>query len=136
MRRRLSLNNYPVLSILFLFLFLTGTSGASQELKDPTKVNWQQSMSVEVSLGVRLKEGDGHFEALFVVYAPDGRKHELRRDGEEGPFIYVSFPGDFGVSRIPGEYSWKCIVGNQPVAGGKFKFSTVKTYSDQATILR
>ena len=136
MKRWLRLNDSPVLNMLFLFVFATGIAGASQELKDPTKVIWQQSMSVEVSLGVRVREGDAHFEALFVVYAPDGRKHELRRNGEAGPFIYVSFPGDFGVVRKPGEYSWKCMVGNQPVAGGKFKFSTVKTYSDQATILR
>ena len=98
---------------------------------------WQQSEGVSVQLGVRDKYGYlKNYKALFIVKDENGKEYKIEKNikGDNCGFVY--FPDDFKVYGEVGDYTWKCFVKGKAVASGKFRLTTVKSYYDQATVMR
>jgi hypothetical protein len=85
-----------------------------------------QSTSAVIKLGVWDKfDVDKTNRATFIVTAPNGKQYMVNKTESLDEWVYVSFPEDF--SPYPDYsaytlYSWKCVVGEKTVAGGKFKW--------------
>ncbi len=127
--------NQIVLGFVISIASVLGVWAAQGNL--PHEADWQYSEGVSVQLGVRDKNGDSaKYKALFTVRAKSGRKYTCEKDVEGNQLGYVYFPEDFKVYGEPGEYTWKCFVNGNVVADGRFRLTTVKTYSDRATVIR
>jgi hypothetical protein len=82
---------------------------------------FQQRSAVEkdkiATFAVRNPNGEGKYEAVFVVTAPDNTLYERKKDGINDEWLEVVFPIDFNAKDVkPGKYEWKCIIKKKVVA--------------------
>jgi len=122
-----------VVACLFLFMLITIYCFADKRIETV----WQQSEGATVHLGVRDKYGNlKEYRAIFVVRDKNGKEYKLEKDVTDDTWGYVYFPEDFKVYGEEGDYTWKCFVKGKVVVSGKFKLTTVKSFCDQATVIR
>lgn len=120
----------PVISFVGL-MALVAWASASQ--RTPPTMDWQQSESPSVSLGVRDKNGQvGSYTGVFMVTGPNGKTLTARTRVTGSDWGFVTFPDDFNsASQSPGEigyvldgkYSWVCTVNGSPAIKGRFEYS-------------
>jgi hypothetical protein len=89
------------------------------------RVDWQQSKSTSIVLGVRDKYGElGSYVAVYVVTGPDKKKYRLRKQVYGTDWGYVTFPDDFGeMPSVGGMYSVDCLVDGKVVTKDAFRYT-------------
>jgi hypothetical protein len=120
-----ALTNVAMRLVTALFLFIASASASAQ---------WQQSISPNVQLGIRSKNGESSYVAEFIVTGPDGSSKSVRQRVRADDFGYVTFPEDFGSYFSPGNYRWKARVAGKDVVGGQFTYARTAHGSQVTTV--
>ena len=96
-------------------LLALATTGASAQ--------WQQSVTPQIALGIREKNGERDYVAEFIVVDPKGKSSSQRIKVPADEFASVIFPADFNTYLgEPGIYRWIGRVAGKQVIGGQFRF--------------
>lgn len=95
---------------------------------------WQQSTSLEVSLGVRDKFGQGgNYTVVFAVKEPTGATSSKVAKAKGDEFVSVRFPTDFNTYLKRGRYTWTASVSGRQIATGRFAYEPVE-FGERITI--